>query len=63
MGYDSPDAFRMLPEFVRVRKALTTFGPKGAWWLRDRVEGVIEVLTGHLLRSAEPIRERGAAAH
>lgn len=55
VGYNSPDAFRMLlPEFVRVRKALTTFGPKGAWWLRDRVEGVIEVLTGHLLRSAEP---------
>jgi thioredoxin reductase len=54
LGYDSPDAFRMLPEFVRVRKALTTFGAKGAWWLRDRVEGVIEVLTGHLLRSAEP---------
>jgi FAD-dependent urate hydroxylase len=54
LGYDSPDAFRMLPEYVRVRKALTTFGPKGAWWLRDRVEGVIEVLTGHRLRSAEP---------
>jgi hypothetical protein len=44
----------MLPESVRVRKALCTFGPKGAWWLRDRVEGVIEVLTGHLLGSAEP---------
>jgi len=54
LGYDSPDAFRMLPESVRVRKALNTFGPKGAWWLRDRVEGVIEVLTGHLLGSAEP---------
>jgi len=54
LGYDSPDAFRMLPESVRVRKALSTFGPKGAWWLRDRVEGVIEVLTGHLLGSAEP---------
>jgi thioredoxin reductase len=51
---DSPDAFRLLPESIRVRKALTSFGPKGAWWLRDRVEGVIEVLTGHPLRSAEP---------
>ena len=51
---DSPAAFRLLPESVRVRKALTSFGPKGAWWLRDRVEGVLEVLTGHQLRSAEP---------
>jgi thioredoxin reductase len=51
---DSPDAFRLLPESVRVRKALTSFGPKGAWWLRDRVEEVVEVLKGHQLRSAEP---------
>jgi thioredoxin reductase len=50
---DSPDAFRLLPESVRVRKALTSFGPKGAWWLRDRVEDVVDVLTGHQLRSAE----------
>jgi FAD-dependent urate hydroxylase len=52
--YDSPDAFRLLPESIRVRKALTSFGPAGAWWLRDRVEGVVEVLTGHPLRVAEP---------
>jgi thioredoxin reductase len=51
---DSPDVFRRLPESVRVRKALNSFGPKGAWWLRDRVEGVVEVLTGHRLKSAEP---------
>jgi thioredoxin reductase len=51
---DSPDAFRLLPESVRVRKALTSFGPKGAWWLRERVEDVVEVLTGHQLKSAEP---------
>jgi cation diffusion facilitator CzcD-associated flavoprotein CzcO len=51
---DSPTAFRLLPEPVRVRKALTSFGPHGAWWLRDRVEGVVEVLAGHRLTSAEP---------
>jgi FAD-dependent urate hydroxylase len=50
----SPDAFRLLPESARVRTALTALGPKGAWWLRDRVEGVLDVLTGHQLRSAEP---------
>jgi thioredoxin reductase len=53
VAYDSPRAFRVLPESIRIRKALTTFGPAGAWWLRDRVEGVIEVLTGYGLRSAE----------
>jgi thioredoxin reductase len=52
--YDSPDAFRLLPPSVRADKALSALGPKGAWWLRDRVEGVLEVLTGHRLRSAEP---------
>jgi hypothetical protein len=54
LAYDSPDAFRLLPGPVRARKALTTFGPAGAWWLRDRVEGVVEVLAGRRLRSAEP---------
>jgi hypothetical protein len=44
----------MLPESIRVKKALSALGPKGAWWLRDRVEGVLDVLTGHHLRSAEP---------
>jgi hypothetical protein len=52
--YVSPDAFRLLPPSVRANKALTTFGPKGAWWLRERVEGVLDVLVGHQLRSAEP---------
>jgi thioredoxin reductase len=51
---DSPDIFRLLPESIRISKALRSFGPKGAWWLRDRVEGVIEVLMSHQLKSAEP---------
>ena len=52
--YDSPGAFRLLPESIRISKALTTLGPKGAWWLRDRVEGVVDVLTGHRIKSAQP---------
>jgi thioredoxin reductase len=60
--YDSPEAFRLLPESFRVKKALSALGPKGAWWLRDRVEGVLEVLTGHQLRSAEP-HESGVLLH
>lgn len=52
--YGSPDLFRLMPQSMRLRKTLTTFGPTGAWWLRDRVEGVLDVLTGHRLKSAEP---------
>jgi len=52
--YDSPDAFRLLPKSIRARKGLSALGPKGAWWLRDRVENVLEVLTGHQITSAEP---------
>ena len=53
VAYSSPGAFRRLPDSLRVTKALSTFGPSGAWWLRDRVEGTVEVLTSHALRSAE----------
>jgi FAD-dependent urate hydroxylase len=51
--WNSPDLFRMLPASVRVVKARTVLGPLGAWWLRERVEGVIEVLDGTRVRRAE----------
>jgi thioredoxin reductase len=54
VGYNTPEAFRRLPKSLRERKALSTFPPSGAWWLRDRVEGIVEVLTGHKVASAEP---------
>jgi FAD-dependent urate hydroxylase len=52
---DSPTAFRMLPmpTSLRTRKAVTALGPRGAWWLRERVEGVLDVLMGHRIKSAE----------
>jgi thioredoxin reductase len=37
---------------MRITKARTVLGPSGAWWLRDRVDGVIEVLTSHRVREA-----------
>jgi FAD-dependent urate hydroxylase len=52
--WNSPTAFRRLPPGVRVVKARTVLGPLGAWWLRDRVEGVIEILGETHLRGAEP---------
>jgi FAD-dependent urate hydroxylase len=51
--WNSPAAFRRLPQDVRITKARTVLGPRGAWWLRDRVEGVIDVLRGHQVRGAE----------
>ena len=52
--WDSPAAFRRLPQSVRVEKARNVLGPLGAWWLKDRVEGVIEILDKTHLRGAEP---------
>jgi thioredoxin reductase len=53
VAYGVPDVFRLMPEKMRIHKALSTFGPSGAWWLRDRVEGILDVLTSHSLKSAE----------
>jgi FAD-dependent urate hydroxylase len=51
---DSPVAFGLLPEGIRVTKARTVLGPAGAWWLKDRVDGVVSALSQHQLRGAEP---------
>lgn len=50
--WNSPGAFRRLPKDMRITKARTVLGPSGSWWLKDRVDGVIEVLTGHQVREA-----------
>lgn len=49
----APAVFRHLPDRTRLHLVRTVLGPSGAWWLRDRVEGRIRLLTGHRLRSAE----------
>jgi thioredoxin reductase len=50
--WNSPGAFRRLPRDMQVRKAKSVLGPIGAWWLKDRVDGVIETLTSHRIRGA-----------
>lgn len=45
-------AFRLLPEETRIRHARSTFGPAGAWWLRERVEGKVPIHLGHHVRAA-----------
>ena len=52
--WNSPAAFRRLPEDMRITKARTVLGPNGSWWLKDRVAGVIDVLTSHQVRKAVP---------
>lgn len=53
-AWNTPAFFRLLPEDMRVTKARTVLGPSGSWWLQDRVEGVIEVLTSHHVKEAVP---------
>jgi FAD-dependent urate hydroxylase len=48
--YNSPAAFGLLPRDVRTEKARTVLGPSGAWWLKDRVDGIVETLTSHQVR-------------
>ena len=38
---------RMLPVDLRHRYVAKTWGPTGAWWLRQRVEGRMEILLNH----------------
>lgn len=52
--WDTPFAFRRLPKQIRITKARTVLGPAGAWWLKDRVVGVVETLTGTSIVRAEP---------
>ncbi len=52
--WNSPAAFRRLPQDMRITKARTVLGPAGAWWLKDRVDGVVDVLTEHHVRGAVP---------
>ncbi len=52
--WNSPTAFRRLPQSMRVEKARTVLGPLGAWWLKPRVEGAVEILRKTQMRGAEP---------
>ena len=51
--WNTPAAFRRLPQEVRLTKARTVLGPRGAWWLKDRIVGVVDVARGQV-REAEP---------
>jgi thioredoxin reductase len=50
---NAPMLFRYLPLRIRLEKVKTTQGPAGAWWLKDRVTGRLQILVGHCIRTAE----------
>ena len=47
-------AYRHLPVPVRDHLLRTVLGPSGGWWLRERVIGRVDLLTGHRIVSATP---------
>ncbi|WP_441248979.1 FAD-dependent oxidoreductase [Kitasatospora sp. McL0602] len=56
LGYSQlPAAFRHLPDDTRRELVRTVLGPAGAWWLRERVEDRVTVLTGHAVHHAEAV--------
>jgi FAD-dependent urate hydroxylase len=42
--WNTPALFRLLPKNMRLDRGRTVAGLPGAWWLQDRVAGVIDVL-------------------
>ncbi|MFC4506789.1 MULTISPECIES: NAD(P)-binding domain-containing protein [Streptomyces] len=52
---ERPGLYRRLPEPKRARIAATALGPAGAWWVRDRVDGAVEVLLDHEVTAARPM--------
>jgi FAD-dependent urate hydroxylase len=51
--WNSPTAFRLLPESVRLEKARTVPHPSGGWSVKDRVVGVVGILGKTSVRRAE----------
>ena len=42
-----PQAFRLLPRDMRYRILAKAWGPSSAYWLKDRIDGKVPVLTSH----------------
>jgi hypothetical protein len=51
--WNSPTLFRLLPPNMRAERGRIVAGLPGAWWLRDRVVGVIDILDKTSVRRAE----------
>jgi hypothetical protein len=56
----APQLVRHLPARARLALVKSVLGPSGAWWLRDRVEGRVDITVDALVRSAVPTPGGGA---
>jgi hypothetical protein len=54
----APRLIRYLPSRGRQHLVRSVLGPSGAWWLRERVKGRLQVLTGQVVRAAALSGER-----
>jgi FAD-dependent urate hydroxylase len=55
-----PAVFRHLPDRVRLELVARILGPFGAWWLRERVVGIVPILENHQLLGASVDGDRVA---
>ncbi|MEY9930228.1 hypothetical protein ABH926_004873 [Catenulispora sp. GP43] len=51
-------AFRLLPGRARQELVARILGPSGAWWLRDRVDGVVPILEEHRVAGGTVVGDR-----
>ncbi len=54
----APGVVRHLPARARLALVKAVLGPSGAWWLRDRVEGKVDIRTGVTVHSATALPGR-----
>jgi hypothetical protein len=55
---ERPQTVRLLPHERRAALGWGVLGPAGGWWLRDRVEGQIDVLLDHRVVAAREHKGR-----
>ena len=48
----APHLFRHFSREFRARKVATVLGPAGAWWLKERLAGRVQILPSHAVESA-----------
>lgn len=52
--WNFPTPFQRLPQDIRIRLAVAILGPSGSWWLKNRVQGVVETITSCRVVAAQP---------
>ena len=55
---DAPLLFHYLPQQLRLNIVKDYLGPAPGWFMRERIEGRVPVMTGHILQAAEIVDGR-----